>query len=80
MVKELGTLKKTTISIIAEDTVAFDTPFWGRFGLSMLLELSSDTSEKQILYDTNMAAEPILHNLNILGKSLEEVSTIIPMV
>lgn len=76
MVKELGTLKKTTISIIAEDTVAFDTPFWGRFGLSMLLELSSETSEKQILYDTSTAAAPILHNLNILGKSLGGVSAI----
>ena len=76
MIKELGTLKKTTISIIAEDTIAFDTPFWGRFGLSMLLELNSDTSENQILYDTNMAAAPILHNLNILGKSLGEVSAI----
>jgi len=76
VVKELGTLKKTTISIIAEDTVGFDTPFWGRFGLSMLLELSSDTSEKQILYDTNTTAAPILHNLNILGKSLGEVSAI----
>jgi 7,8-dihydropterin-6-yl-methyl-4-(beta-D-ribofuranosyl)aminobenzene 5'-phosphate synthase len=76
VIKELGTLKKTTISIIAEDTIAFDTPFWGRFGLSMLLELNSDTSENQILYDTNMAAAPILHNLNILGKSLGEVSAI----
>lgn len=76
MIKELGTLKEATISILAEDTIAFDTPFWGRFGLSMLLELSSDTSEKQILYDTNTAAAPILHNLNILGKSLGEVSAI----
>ena len=76
MIKELGTLKKAAISISAEDTIDFDTPFWGRFGLSMLLELSSDTSEKQILYDTSTAAAPILHNLNILGKSLEEVSTI----
>ena len=76
MIKELGALKEATISILAEDTIAFDTPFWGRFGLSMLLELSSDTSEKQILYDTNTAAAPILHNLNILGKSLGEISAI----
>ena len=76
MIKELGALKEATISILAEDTIAFDTPFWGRFGLSILLKLSNDTSEKQILYDTNTAAAPILHNLNILGKSLGEVSAI----
>ena len=76
MIKELGALKEATISILAEDTIAFDTPFWGRFGLSMLLELSSESFEKHLLYDTNSAASPILHNLEILGKSLGEVSAI----
>jgi 7,8-dihydropterin-6-yl-methyl-4-(beta-D-ribofuranosyl)aminobenzene 5'-phosphate synthase len=76
MIKELGLLKEATISILAEDTIAFDTPFWGRFGLSMLLELNSESFEKYILYDTNSAAGPILNNLKILGKSLGEVSAI----
>ncbi len=76
MIKKLGYLKEATVSILAEDTIAFDTPFWGRFGLSVLLELRTETFEKHILYDTNSAAAPILHNLQILGKSLDRVSTI----
>ena len=76
MIKELGYLKEATISILAEDTIAFDTPFVGRFGLSMLLELKTETFEKHILYDTNSAAAPILKNLKILGKSLGRVNTI----
>ena len=76
MMKELGLLKEVTISILAEDTIAFDTPFVGRFGLSMLLELKTETFEKDILYDTNSAAAPILKNLKILGKSLDRVNTI----
>lgn len=82
MIKKLGCLQEATISILAEDTIAFDTPFWGRFGLSVLLELRTETAdrrhpfEKHILYDTNSAAAPILHNLRILGKSLDKVSTI----
>jgi len=76
MIKKLGCLQEATISIVAEDTIAFDTPFWGRFGLSVLLELRTETFEKHILYDTNSAAAPILHNLRILGKSLDKVSTI----
>ena len=63
MMKELGYLKKATISILAEDTIGFDTPFVGRFGLSMLLELKTETFEKHIHYDTNSAAAPILTNL-----------------
>jgi 7,8-dihydropterin-6-yl-methyl-4-(beta-D-ribofuranosyl)aminobenzene 5'-phosphate synthase len=73
---ELGTLDRGILSVIAEDSIAFDTPFWGRFGLSMLLELGTDDSAAQLLYDTNSAAPPILHNLNILGKSLGEIQTI----
>jgi len=76
MIKELGCLKEATISILAEDTIAFDTPFVGRFGLAMLLELKTETFEKHILYDTNSAAAPILKNLKILGKSLDKINTI----
>jgi 7,8-dihydropterin-6-yl-methyl-4-(beta-D-ribofuranosyl)aminobenzene 5'-phosphate synthase len=76
MIKKLDYLKEVTVSILAEDTVAFDTPFIGRFGISMLLEIKSDACEKQILYDTNSAAAPILHNLKIMGKTLKEVDTI----
>lgn len=42
----------------------------------MLLELKAETCEKRILYDTNSAAAPILHNLEIMGKSLKRVDTI----
>ena len=76
MIKELGILKEATISILAEDTITFDTPFQGRFGLSLLMELKAGSSEKKILYDTNSEAAPILHNLGILGKSLDDVSAI----
>jgi 7,8-dihydropterin-6-yl-methyl-4-(beta-D-ribofuranosyl)aminobenzene 5'-phosphate synthase len=76
MLMQLGYVDEVLISILAEDTIAFDTPFVGRFGLSMLLELKAGSCEKHILFDTNSAAEPILHNLNIMGKSLESVDTI----
>jgi 7,8-dihydropterin-6-yl-methyl-4-(beta-D-ribofuranosyl)aminobenzene 5'-phosphate synthase len=76
MVTELGHLQEATISILAEDTIGFDTPFIGRFGLSVLLELKTETFEKHILYDTNSASAPILHNLEIMGKSLDKVTEI----
>lgn len=76
MIKKLGYLTEATISILAEDSISFDTPFMGRFGLSVLLELKAETCEKHILYDTNSAAAPILHNLKIMGKSLDMVTAI----
>ncbi len=76
MIRELGKLSEAVVSIVAEDSIAFDTPFLGRFGLSVLLELMSEDGEKHILYDTNSEAMPILRNLAILGKSLDQVTTI----
>jgi 7,8-dihydropterin-6-yl-methyl-4-(beta-D-ribofuranosyl)aminobenzene 5'-phosphate synthase len=76
MIKELGCLQEACISILAENTVAFDTPYIGRFGLSMLLELKAESCQKHILFDTNSAAAPILHNLKIMEKSLERVDCI----
>jgi len=76
MIKELGYLNQACISILAEDSIAFDTPYIGRFGLSMLLELKGESCQKHILFDTNSAAAPILHNLKIMEKSLDRVDTI----
>jgi len=76
MIKELGHLTEATVSILAEDTIEFDTPFVGRFGLSALLELRAGDFEKHVLFDTNSAAQPILHNLRIMGRSLDRVSTV----
>lgn len=69
-------LEEAIVSFLAEDTIAFDTPFRGRFGISLLLELRAGDNQEHILFDTNSEAEPILHNLQILDKSLAEVKTI----
>jgi 7,8-dihydropterin-6-yl-methyl-4-(beta-D-ribofuranosyl)aminobenzene 5'-phosphate synthase len=74
--KKMDYLDQAVISVLAEDTIAFDTPFRGRFGLSLLLELEAGESEEHILFDTNSEAQPILHNLRILDKSLDKVETI----
>jgi 7,8-dihydropterin-6-yl-methyl-4-(beta-D-ribofuranosyl)aminobenzene 5'-phosphate synthase len=77
MIKPLGKLTQVTLTVLAEDTIEFDTPFLGRFGLSVLLELAAEEGEKHLLFDTNSAAQPILRNLEIMGKSLDRVSTVV---
>jgi 7,8-dihydropterin-6-yl-methyl-4-(beta-D-ribofuranosyl)aminobenzene 5'-phosphate synthase len=76
MIEDWGLLTGATVIIAAEDTIEFDTPFAGRFGFSALLELAAGPEEQRILFDTNSASEPIAHNLKILGKSLEQVTSI----
>ena len=72
----LGHLESADITILLEDTVGFDTPFYGRFGLSLLLNLKTKSHQKYILFDTNSETAPLLHNLNILQISLDDISTI----
>lgn len=69
-------LDEAVVSVLAEDSIEFDTPFRGRFGLSLFLELKAGSHEEHILFDTNSEAQPILHNLQILDKSLDHVKTI----
>jgi len=76
MIKQLGHLREATISVLAEDSIAYLTPFAGRFGLCALMEMKTETVEKHILYDTNSEAAPILNNLKLMGKSLDKVTTI----
>lgn len=76
MIKDLGSLDRVRIYIVAEDSIEFDTPFVGRFGFSALLELQSGERTRHILYDTNTSAEVILHNMALMGKSIHDVSAI----
>ncbi len=76
MIKELGYLKEAEIKVAAEDSILYDSPFMGRFGLSLLLDLKSEHEQKKILFDTNSAPGPVLYNLEIYGVPLEEITTI----
>ena len=49
------------------DDAGYDTTFWAQFGLSMLVEATSNETTKRILVDTGLSAEPLLHNMQILG-------------
>ncbi len=76
MIEELGRLDGAVVSVLAEDTITFDTPFLGRFGISLLLDLSAEGARKTVLYDANSEALPILRNLKLMGRSLDDVTTI----
>jgi 7,8-dihydropterin-6-yl-methyl-4-(beta-D-ribofuranosyl)aminobenzene 5'-phosphate synthase len=76
LIKELSFLENARVTILAEDTIGFDLPLEGRFGLSMLLEAFAAGVHKQILFDTNSAARPIIRNARVLHKNLNLVDTL----
>ncbi|HEC88359.1 MAG TPA: MBL fold metallo-hydrolase [Thermoplasmata archaeon] len=52
---------------LLEDYAGYNTSFYAQHGLSFLIEVESEGIKKRVLFDTGQSAEPILHNMEILG-------------
>ena len=74
--KELGVLDEIEETILAGDTVGFDIPLMGRFDISMRLNIKASDIQETFLFDGNSAAKPVVNNLEVLGKSLQDISSI----
>lgn len=61
------TLDSLRITVIAEDTVPYESPLWGQHGISFLLEAEKDGLQKRIMVDVGQNFEALSHNMEILG-------------
>lgn len=64
---DIGKADRVSIYTIIEDHAGYDAPFYAQHGICFLLEIVSKEIKKRILFDTGQSAEPILHNMKILG-------------
>ena len=64
------------IYTLIEDHAGYDTAFYAQHGICFLLEVVAGKTKKRILFDTGQSAEPILHNMRILGISPERIDMI----
>jgi len=51
------------ITVLVEDYSGYESPFLAQHGISFLVEKDG----KRILFDTGQSAEPLLHNMKLLG-------------
>lgn len=65
--RELGKVEELKIFVLAEDHAGYDSLFWAQFGTSFLIKCKTGDVEKNILFDAAIFAEPILHNMKLLG-------------
>jgi len=59
--------KKVKIYTLLEDYAGYNTSFYAQHGISFLIEIELGRMKKRILFDTGQSAEPVLHNMEILG-------------
>lgn len=65
------------IYVLSEDYAGYDSLFWGQFGVSFLLDIGTKGSGKVILFDTATHADPILHNMDLLGIKPKDIDLIV---
>ena len=75
--EKLGTLDSLKITVLAEDSVLYESPYLGQHGVSFLLEGVSGGNIQRILVDVGQNSEALLSNMGILGISPSVVDAIV---
>ena len=75
--KKLGALDNLRITVLAEDSVLYESPYLGQHGVSFLLEGVSGRNIKRILVDVGQNSEALLSNMRTMGISPSIIDTIV---
>ncbi len=75
--EKLGTLDSLRITVLAEDSVLYESPYLGQHGVSLLLEGVSGGNIKRILVDVGQNSEALLSNMETMGISPTNIDTIV---
>ncbi len=74
---ELEYLDRMSITILAEDSVLYESPYWGQHGISFLIEAYKNSIKKNILVDVGQNHNALLHNMQLLNISPEIIDAIV---
>lgn len=77
MENRYGIVESMQLTVLVEDYAGYDSKLLAQHGVSFFLEAKYEKGEKTILFDTGQSAEPILHNMEMLGKDPGKIDLII---
>lgn len=66
-----------TVTVVAEDSVMYESPYWGQHGISLFVTAIKDGVARNILIDVAQDPEALLHNMVLLGIRPETVDMIV---
>ncbi|MBW1674720.1 MAG: MBL fold metallo-hydrolase [Deltaproteobacteria bacterium] len=72
-----GKLSKLKLTVIAEDTVAYESPYLGQHGVSFLLTTEKDGIKKNVLVDVAQNPTALLENINMMQISLSCIDAVV---
>jgi len=65
------------VTILAEDSVPYESPFWGQHGFSCLIETYSGDDSQRIVVDVAAYHEALMHNVELAGLDPATVDAVV---
>lgn len=70
-------IKALTATVLAEDSVGYETPYLGQHGISLLIDAETPLTRIRILMDVAQHPEPLLHNMALMSIDPASIDTIV---
>lgn len=70
-------LDRMSLTVVAEDSVLYESPYWGQHGVSFLVEAYHRNIRKNTLVDVGQNHEALLHNMKEMNISPEIIDSIV---
>jgi 7,8-dihydropterin-6-yl-methyl-4-(beta-D-ribofuranosyl)aminobenzene 5'-phosphate synthase len=70
-------LDKLSVRVVAEDSVMYESPFWGQHGISLYVTASKDGFVRLVLIDVGQSHEALLHNMRLMGIDPASIDAIV---
>ena len=64
---KIGELDRLEITVLAEDSVLYESPFLGQHGISILLDAEKEGVRKKILVDVGQNSMALLNNMRLMN-------------
>jgi len=77
MDKTVSTIDQLKLTVLIENSPAYDTYLEGCFGLSLWLEMWKEGTRRNVLFDVGPRADSLLRNAERLGVDLSKVDAIV---
>lgn len=75
--EKLGALDSLRITVLAEDSVLYESPYLGQHGVSFLLEGTKDSDIRRILIDVGQNSQALLSNMRIMNVAPSAIDVIV---
>lgn len=72
-----GELDKLKITVIAEDSVLYESPYLGQHGISFLITAERNSIQKNVLVDVAQNSSALLENMHLLGITPSSIDAVV---